>query len=248
MSSPADNPNETASLVARSVVAERKLLASFSACAIPARSPTLCRRSLKPAGARLHRVAGVLRSGVHDRQGAGPGTGDTSRNGCVDVRRRDRPEDSGILLGRRHTDGGRVEDVLHAPTSLADSRQYDLTGGEAVWEADAEDLGVPNEVAHTRGEFRTAGASPRPSHVERDEVETRPTRFSASALPMLPRPMIPTITASHPARPAPDQLPRSPRRSRSARSRPTTCRPPPRTAPNPAAIRPNAGSRQGSPR
>ena len=40
MSRPSDRPKAMASLVAASVVAERKLFASFIACAMPGRSPT----------------------------------------------------------------------------------------------------------------------------------------------------------------------------------------------------------------
>ena len=49
MSSPTERPNAMASLVAANAVAERKLLASFSACAMPGRSPTRRLRSLNPA-------------------------------------------------------------------------------------------------------------------------------------------------------------------------------------------------------
>src|SRR5262245_25049938 len=49
MSSPTVAQNATASLVAASAVADRKLFASFSACAIPGSSPTWKRRSLSPS-------------------------------------------------------------------------------------------------------------------------------------------------------------------------------------------------------
>ena len=49
MSTPTDSPKAIASLVAARAVADRKLLASFTAWAMPGRSPTRWRRSLRPA-------------------------------------------------------------------------------------------------------------------------------------------------------------------------------------------------------
>ena len=61
-SRPTDTPKATASLVAASAVADRKLLASFNAWAIPGRDPTQRRRSLSPA--RTGSTASQIRGGA----------------------------------------------------------------------------------------------------------------------------------------------------------------------------------------
>ena len=89
MSSPIERPKATASLVAASAVADRKLLASFSACAIPAgRRPGSGRRSGRRAPTRRPRTP---RTGEHHRQRAGAGPGDAARHRGVDVDHRPLP-------------------------------------------------------------------------------------------------------------------------------------------------------------
>ena len=85
MSRPSPTPKAIASLVATSAVAERKLLASFIACASPGRSPTRCRQSLRPAStgstcAHASSVAAYITASVRARA-----PGDAARDRRVDV-------------------------------------------------------------------------------------------------------------------------------------------------------------------
>ena len=115
-SRPTERPKASASLVAASAVADRKLLASFSAWASPGRSPTRLRRSLRPASTGSTWAQARVVPGVHDGEGAGPGSGHAARHRCVDVadcrRRRAGPA---IARAAAHADGRGVDDMGGPP-------------------------------------------------------------------------------------------------------------------------------------
>ena len=85
MSRPSATPNATASLVATRAVAERKLLASFIACAEAGPVADAVPAVAEPGEHRLDMCARVVVGRVHHRERAGARAGDATRHRRVDV-------------------------------------------------------------------------------------------------------------------------------------------------------------------
>ena len=143
MSRPTDVPNAIASLVAASAVADRKLLASFIACAMPGRSPTWNRRSLRPAstGSASRQASG--RPGVHHRQRPRPGSRGTSGHRRVDVADLGVGEQIVDQLRRRRARPSTCRSRARtAAVGRLDDRPHHGLGHRAVGQAQHDDFGA----------------------------------------------------------------------------------------------------------
>src|SRR5579884_2365383 len=157
MSRPTDVPNATASLVAASAVADRKLLASFIAWANPGRSPTRRRRSLRPA-----------RTGS-TRARASSCAGDAARHRRVDVRDAVVGEQRAHALGGAHPDRRRVDDVGGATAARRDDLARHLLGRGAVRQAEHHDVRAARDGGDAVHERHPFGCALRAGGVVRDD-------------------------------------------------------------------------------
>ena len=199
MSSPSATPNATASLVATSAVAERKLLASFIAWASPGRSPTRWRRSLRPASTGSTSRARVVGAGVHHRERAGTRAGHAARHRRVDV---------GDPASARQ----RVDRAAAATPTVDVSTTWVVMRSAAATTSRGHRLATRRRRAGCTPRRRrlaprrrpTRRASRRRAHARarrrrgRRRSKPAPTRFAASALPMLPSPTNPTVRHGQP--------------------------------------------------
>ena len=187
-----------ASLVATSVVADRKLFASFIACASPGRSPTRWRRSLRPAStgatcAHASSAAAYITASVRARPRH------AARHRRVDV--------GHSVFGQQVGDGLRARTpMVEVSTTCVVQRPdaaTDLTGDllrrGTVGQAEHDDA-ARCVTSTTDGTTRRArGRALWPDASCATTVWPVSTRFAASTLPMLPRPTKPTGFRRQPA-------------------------------------------------
>ena len=214
MSSPTDRPKAIASLVAASAVADRKLLASFSACAMPGRSPTRRRTVAQP---RQHRLDGRAR-------GVGPGVpsptacgrGPRPRRPTPGRRRRPRrrrpaaPRSTGrppprpSTCRRRAPSAGRRRRRSRRATARTPTPSGRLSTTTSARAGDGGD--VRRRTSRPRGAL---GSGHVVGRARRDPARRGWRRGRA---PMFPRPTTPTTSGRHVG------MPRRPRPARTAGS------------------------------